>query len=191
MKEQEMMDFAPGEQEAVRVAQDFLGDSVTLRKGRRRKNIYRCAIIFLTWMTYFSCLLPYLVNWIISWTFGVTVGVPQEVYSLGKWSGVLIGLPIYVGVHHAWCLETGWHFKIRRATIPGKLVAALTVLFGLWQSVLLTIRVWPLPAKTRWSDVLWVINLTGFVLALLGYLAAVFSIEAFTTAWREKSANAE
>lgn len=188
MKGQEMMDFAPGEQEAVaRAACDSSKMLLALRNARRRwwKNVLACVAILLLWIVYYGCLMNYLMDWGISWTFGMKLHISWEVYWFGRLSGVLVGFLVYGSVHHQWCLEIGRRIKIGRVKIPSKLATMTAMVVGLWCLVALVIHAQPLPDGTKWREVFWVIDLTGFVLVLLGYFVTAFCLEA-TTISRER-----
>lgn len=188
MKEQDFLDFAPGEQEAaVRMAHDSVKISLALRRARRRwwKNVLTYVVILLLWLVYYRFLVDKLTDLTLSWTSGFELYVPWELYRLGRWSSLIVGFVLYGCSHQKWCLETGSHIKIRRAIIPSRLLAVLAVLVGLWLVNLSAFYAqWWLLAE--WSTIPWLINLTGFVLVLFGYLMTVFSLDAFTVVSRER-----
>lgn len=188
MEKQKILDFAPGEREAVaQMVHDSSRVSLALRSAQRRwrKNVLTYVAILLLWLICYGFLIEKLTDWAMSWTFGFELHVPWSLYRPGRCLGLIVSFIVYGCAHQGWCLELGSHIKIQRATIPSRIVAISAVLVGLWLLALTAVRVqWWL--MMWWSKISWLINLTGFVLVFLGYLITVFSLDAFTTTSRKQ-----
>lgn len=182
MKEQRVLDFAPGEHEAVaQAAHDSSMVSLALRNAKRRYNrmIAGVALIILAWMVFSMAFFNPMMDWVISWAFQTPVHVSWTLYLWGRLLGIVAVTAIWFYNQLRCCHEFGQCFQIGRLTVPRRIIVAIGVLVCLWLLVLMTWRLQGVPAGMTWEEVTFTTNLTGFMLEFLEYMAEFFVVFTF------------
>ncbi len=184
--ELETMDFVTGEQEAVaRAAHEASKIPLALRNAERR-YLMMCAGVIMVLVTQYMfisvCTRP-IVDQIMSWTtLGIVVRVSGKVYISGYLLGLSVGVAFafYSSSEHS--RRFGRQFQIGRLILPARLIAVLGLMIGVWLMVLVAYRHTQMVAyDVTWKDIVFVANMTGFMVELLGYWFTVNVLSIFLT----------
>ncbi len=184
--ELETVDFVTGEQEAVaRAAHEASKIPLALRNAERRYRMV-CAgtiMVLLVWLAFVVVCLEPIVDLIMSWTtFGVVVHISGQLYFPGFSSGLIVGVvfALYSPSEHS--RRFGRQFQIGRLILPARLIAVLGLMTGVWLMVLVACRYTQMVAyDVTWKEVVFIANMTGYIVTLLGHWLTNAVIGVFLT----------